>query len=280
MKQTILLAALGATAFGAAAQEFGNVLSSTPVIQQVAVPRTVCQPVQPAQVTTTGGGAVVGGLTGAGIGSMIGHGSGNTAAIAVGTIMGAIVGNNVEAQNQRYAQTYPQCVTQNVAENRTVGYDVVYEYRGQQYSARMPYDPGRTLQLQVAQAAPVAPVAPQAPIAQSVDPSSVVVAPPVHGGQAIVATTPAPMVQQAAPAPVVVQAAPAPVVVQAPAPVVYQPYATYPAYPAYGYGYGYGYPYPYYRGYAPVGVSLGFVFSNGHRHGGHHHHHGGGRRHR
>jgi uncharacterized protein YcfJ len=52
----------------------------------------------PAQVTTTGGGAVVGGLTGAGIGSMIGHGSGNTAAIAVGTIMGAIVGNNVEAR--------------------------------------------------------------------------------------------------------------------------------------------------------------------------------------
>ena len=47
MKQTVLFAALGLAAFGASAQEFGNVLSSTPVVQQVTVPRTVCQPVAP-----------------------------------------------------------------------------------------------------------------------------------------------------------------------------------------------------------------------------------------
>lgn len=252
MKQTVLFAALGLAAFGASAQEFGNVISSTPVVQQVAVPRTVCQPVGPSQVTTTGGGAVVGGLTGAGIGSMIGHGSGNTAAIAVGTIMGAIVGNNVEAQNQRYAQTYPQCATQNVTENRTVGYDVVYEYRGQQYGARMPYDPGRTVQLQqqLAQAQPATPLG---------DGGGVVIAPPVQQAPQVAAP-----VQQVATVPTPVATVQTPVVVQAPAQVVYQqPYPVaypYPAYPAY--------PYPYYRPYFPVGISLGFGFS-----GGHHHHH-------
>jgi uncharacterized protein YcfJ len=233
MKQTILLAALGLAAFGASAQEFGNVISSTPVIQQVAVPRQVCQP--GVAGPTTGGGAVVGGLTGAGIGSAIGAGSGNAAAIAAGTIIGAIVGNNVEAQNQRYA--YPQCFTENVTENRTVGYDVVYEYRGQQYSARMPYDPGRSVQLQVAQAAVQA-----APAGNG----AVVTAPPVQQAQApqaVVGTAPAPVVAAQQPT----------VIVQQPAQVVYAPY------PAYAY------PYPYYRPYVPFGVSLGFVVG-GHRH--------------
>lgn len=264
MKHTLLFAALGLAAFGASAQEFGNVISSTPVIQQVSVPRTVCQPVAPSQVTTTGGGAVIGGLTGAGVGSMIGQGSGNAAAIAAGTIIGAIVGNNTEAQNQRYAQTVPQCFTQNVAENRTVGYDVVYEYRGQQYSARMPYDPGRSVQLQMSTVA-------QAPVQQPQAASSeggVVVAPPVQQA-APVAQAAQPAVVQGQPQ-VVYQGQPQvvypqqqpQVVYQQPTPVVVQQYPVYPAYP-------YAYPYPYYRPYYPWGgLSLGFVFSNG----GHHRH--------
>lgn len=271
MKQSILFAALGLSAFGAFAQEVGLVLSSTPVVQQVSVPRTVCTPVAPSQVTTTGGGAAVGGLTGAGVGSMIGSGSGNTAAIAVGTIMGAIIGNNVEAQNQRYAQTYPQCTTQTAYENRTIGYDVVYEYAGRQFSARLPYNPGRTVQLQVSalnqSSVPAAPAVATAQGGISAEPNGVVVAPPVQQAQAAPAPVPTPTpIVQVAPqqAPVVVQ--------QAPAQVVYAPYpAAYPApypaaYPAPYPAYGYGYPYPYYRPYAPVGVSLGFVFSNGHRH--------------
>jgi len=254
MKQTLLFAALGLAAFGASAQEFGNVISSTPVIQQVAVPRTVCQP--GVGGPTSGGGAVLGGLTGAGIGSAIGQGSGNAAAIAVGTILGAVVGNNVEAQNQRYAS--PQCFTENVAENHTVGYDVVYEYRGQQYSARMPYDPGRAVQLQVAQTAVQA-----APVGNG----AVVTAPPVQQAQGQVQAQP--QVQQAivstAPAPVMTGQQPTVIVQQQPAQVVYAaPQYAYPAYPAYGYGY----PYPYYRPYVPFGVSLGFVFGGG----GHHHH--------
>jgi uncharacterized protein YcfJ len=230
MKHSILFAALGLVAFGAAAQEVGQVLSSTPVIQQVAVPRQVCTQgyVAPQPQATSGGGGLLGAIIGAGVGSAIGHGAGTAAAMGVGTIAGAIIGNNVEANNNaRYAQAVPTCTTETTYENRTVAYNVTYEYQGRQYQTQMPYDPGATVRLN-------APAVSQGPAVN---------APPVYAQGTVV--------QQA------------PVIVQAPAPVVYQPYAVYPAYPAYP-----AYGYPVYRPYyPPVGVSLGFVFSSGgHRH--------------
>jgi uncharacterized protein YcfJ len=221
MKQSILFAALGLAAFGAAAQEVGHVISSVPVVQQVQVPRQYCnQPMPVAQPQTSGGGGLLGALIGAGIGAGIGHGGGQAAAIVAGTTLGAIVGNQAEADSQRYAQAMPVCTTETTIENRTIGYDVTYEYAGRQYTQRMPYDPGSTLNVQVS------------PVAQAPAGGQVVVAPPVQSGAVVVPTAPAQMVYQ-------------------------QPYAAYPAYPAYP---AY-YPYPVYRPYYPVGVSLGFVFS-------------------
>ena len=43
----------------------------------------------------------------------------------------------------------PQCSTQTIYENRTVGYNVIYEYAGKQYSVQLPQDPGPTLALRV-----------------------------------------------------------------------------------------------------------------------------------
>lgn len=197
MKQSILFAALGLVAFGAAAQEIGNVLSSVPVIQQVQVPRQYCsQPMPVAQPQTSGGGGLLGALIGAGIGAGIGHGGGQAAAIVAGTTLGAIVGNQAEADSQRYAQAVPVCTTETTIENRTVGYDVTYEYAGRQHTTRMPYDPGSTIHLQVS------------PVAQAPAGGPVVVAPPVQSGAVAVQTAPAQVVYQ-------------------------QPYAAYPAYPAY-----------------------------------------------
>ncbi|MGV3492341.1 MAG: hypothetical protein ACO1OY_00610, partial [Ramlibacter sp.] len=96
MKQSLLLGALGLAATGALAQEVGMVISSTPVIQQVAVPRQVCsQSVVTTQAPPSGAGALLGALAGAGVGSLIGSGSGNIAAIGLGTVIGAGVGNSV-----------------------------------------------------------------------------------------------------------------------------------------------------------------------------------------
>jgi uncharacterized protein YcfJ len=240
MKQTLLFAALGLVAFGAGAQEVGRVLSSQPVIQQVAVPRQNCvQGMVQGQAQTSGMGGLAGAVVGGGIGSQIGGGNGAIAGALIGTIGGAILGNNIEANNMRAQQAaVPTCTTETTYENRTVGYDVTYEYAGQQYSTRMPYDPGASIRLQVS---PVA----QGSTMPAPGIGGAVSAPPVQG----VATVPAPVV--------------ATVPVYVASPVVVQPYPAYPAYPAY--------PYPVYRPYyyPPVSLSLGFVFRGGH--GGHRH---------
>lgn len=200
MKQSIVFAALGLAALGAGAQEVGRVLSSTPVIQQVAVPRTYCnQPTYVAPPPTSGAGGLMGAIAGGAIGSTIGHGTGTAAAVLIGTVGGAILGNNIEAGGAR-PQVAQVCGSETTYENRTVGYHVTYEYGGREFSAQLPYDPGPTIQLQVT---------------------------PVSSG------APAQMPQLAS-GPVV--SAP-PVIVQAPQPIVYQPYAAYPAYPAYPYAY-------------------------------------------
>jgi uncharacterized protein YcfJ len=226
MKQTILLTALGLAAFGASAQEVGNVISSQPVVQQVAVPRQVCtnQPVYAPQ-QTSGGGGLLGALAGAGIGTQIGHGNGTAAAVGIGAIAGALIGNNIEADNQRMAQAQmvPQCTTQNTYENRTVAWNVTYEYAGRQYTAQMPYDPGPTVRLQVS------------PMGASFDGNATM-------AQGQVVTAPA------------VQAGVAPVIIAPPPPaqVVYSGYPyPYPAYPVYR---------PYYP---PISLSFGYVWGGG-----------------
>ena len=137
MKQTILFAALALAGFGAVAQEVGTVVSTQPVIQQVAVPRQSCNPqTVPVQAPTSGGGSLLGALAGAGVGNMIGAGTGHAAAIIAGTMAGAVIGNNVEANGNRGYATVPNCVTETTYENRTVGYNVTYEYAGRQYTVR------------------------------------------------------------------------------------------------------------------------------------------------
>ena len=86
MKKSVLFSAMGVlAAFGgsASAEEVGRVISSTPVVQQVAVPRQVCsdQPMA-VQQPNSGAGAVVGGIAGGALGNTIGHGSGRAAATA------------------------------------------------------------------------------------------------------------------------------------------------------------------------------------------------------
>ena len=49
-------------------------------------------------------------------------------------------------------QNVQNCTTQTVYENRAVGYNVVYEYAGKQYTVQLPYDPGPTIRLQVSPA--------------------------------------------------------------------------------------------------------------------------------
>lgn len=144
------LLALAGTGLAQAQDEQGRVISSTPVVQQVAVPRQVCSD----QTVTvpgqkSGAGALIGGIAGGAMGNAIGNGSGRALATVIGLMGGAIVGDRIEGGSQPQTKTVQQCGTQSFYENRTVAYDVVYEYAGRQYRTQMPQDPGRFVRLSV-----------------------------------------------------------------------------------------------------------------------------------
>jgi uncharacterized protein YcfJ len=153
----------------ALAQEQGRVISTTPVIQQVAVPRQICtneQVVSQSQ-QKSGAGALIGGIAGGAMGNAVGNGSGRAAATMIGIFGGAILGNSIEGgQQQAQTQNVQRCTTQTFYENKPVAYNVVYEFNGKQYQVQMPQDPGPFVSLQVTPVGgqPVQPPAPAAPV--------------------------------------------------------------------------------------------------------------------
>jgi uncharacterized protein YcfJ len=157
---TALLAAAGVSvAQTGPANAYGVVISATPVVQHVTVPKQVCTTTTTQYVQPNGGGALVGALVGGVIGNQIGrgqHSDGRAAATVTGALGGGLVGNQIEANS------YPtqSCHTKNTVENRTVAQTVLYEYAGQRYTVQMPaegnFRPGTHIELQVQ--APVAPV--------------------------------------------------------------------------------------------------------------------------
>lgn len=190
MKTLLLLSAAMVSSGLCLAQEVGRVISSTPIVQQVGVPRNVCSTEQVAvQQPKSGAGAVIGAIAGGAMGNAIGGGGGKVAATALGIFGGAILGDRVEGAPQAQLQNVQRCGTQTFFENRTVAYNVVYEYAGRQYSVQMPRDPGPTVPLQVSAVGASSDMAPPAGSAtyqyqQPVyaQPAPVYVAPPVYGG--------------------------------------------------------------------------------------------------
>ena len=193
----LILAALPMVAVQA--QEVGRVISSTPMVSQVSVPRQVCVQevvqVQNAAPATTGAGALMGGIAGGAMGNAVGQGSGRAAATMIGILGGVILGNSIEgggaAQAATSQQTVNRCTTQNVLENRTTGYQVVYEYAGKQYSVQLPQDPGPTIALQVTPAVtaqlPAQTVQPVAQSGQDVQPQPTII---TQASPAVVYTSP------------------------------------------------------------------------------------------
>lgn len=203
-----------------AAGEYGRVISSTAVQAQVPVPQQQCYDSQQVvEQPRSGGGALVGAVIGGVLGNAIGAGAGRAAATGLGVVAGAALGDQAEANaNPPSTRTVRSCQTVSRMETRVIGYDVVYEYQGQRYSARLAQPPGERIALAV-----------------NVAPSGALAADAAAYAQQAPATAPEPVYAPAYPAS---PAYPAPV--YAPDYPVYAPvYA-----PAYGYGHGYGYGYP------------------------------------
>lgn len=235
-----LAAAAGFAAMPASATDIlARVISSTPVVQQVAVPRQVCsnQPVVVEQ-PKSGAGALLGAVAGGAAGNAIGNGGGRALATMIGLVGGAMVGDHIEGSNTQ-VQNMQQCSTQTYYENRASHYNVVYEYQGTQYNVQMANDPGQYVRLQVS---PVGAInqAPQAGFP----------------AQPQAYTQPAPAQPAYIQAPATYEQ---PTYVQ---PTYAQPVYVQPVvYPAY-------YPRPYYSPYySPIGVSLNFGYSRGYGRG-------------
>ncbi len=199
MKKPLL--ALGVTglslaATGLHAQETARVISSVPVIQQVAVPRQVCTTQQVmVDPPKTGAGAAMGAIAGGALGNQVGRGDGRAVATIAGVIGGAMLGNRIEGPSAPQVRDQTTCGTQTVYENRTVGYDVTYEYAGRQYRVQSPQDPGPFLRVEVTPVLPPPPAAVPAPLGIparpiSAAPSGVVAAGYGHGnpGAQVIAT--------------------------------------------------------------------------------------------
>ena len=185
MKKLLLLSAAMVSSGLCLAQDVGRVISSTPVMQQVNVPRQVCSTEQVAvQAPKSGAGALMGGIAGGAMGNAVGGGAGKAAATMIGIFGGAILGDSIEGAPMAQMQNVQRCGMQNFYENRVVGYNVVYEFAGRQYAVQMPNDPGPTLQLQVTPVGASNPMNAPTTYQQPVytESTTVIMAPPANRG--------------------------------------------------------------------------------------------------
>ena len=226
----ILGAALALTgaSTGVGATEVGRVISSQQVVQPVGVPRRICS-TEPMLMDTapTGGGAVAGAVVGGLAGNAVGSGGGRAIATMLGFLAGSVIGDRIEASQPPRLFMVEYCAVHDFTENRTVGWDVEYEYAGKRYSTRLPNEPGPTIALDITPAG-----------ATPVSRAAVVTAPrSVYSGE------------------------------DAASPYPPYPASAYPGppYPAYGYSPAPVYaPRPNYVG-PPVSIGLSFGWSGGHR---------------
>lgn len=130
-----------------------------PQYERVNVPRKECYTEYEPEVRRHGrsgnglAGPIIGGVTGGLLGSTVGKGSGRVAAAAVGAAVGAIVGDRIADRGRGHDEYVERgvrrCRMVDEWETRISGYRVVYEYDGHTYTTIMPYDPGRTLAVNV-----------------------------------------------------------------------------------------------------------------------------------
>ncbi len=99
-------------------------------------------------------GMAVGGILGGIVGHQIGKGNGNRLATAIGTIIGAQIGHNAvngHIEQTSYTEYRQQCVMRDQVSYEEVldGYRVTYRYQGERYQIKMPYDPGKRINLRI-----------------------------------------------------------------------------------------------------------------------------------
>jgi uncharacterized protein YcfJ len=147
--------------------DFARVVDVQPVVRQVRidVPRRECWTEmrydQPAPQGHRGlvGPIILGALIGGTIGHQFGHGHHNDRATVAGAIVGSAIGHDIGerrrsqgaySQSQGYEVERCEERIEQTYEERIDGYEVEYEYAGQRFHTRLPYDPGERIRVRVA----------------------------------------------------------------------------------------------------------------------------------
>jgi len=102
---------------------------------------------------------ILGGIIGAAIGNQFGSGSGKKVATVAGAVLGASVGRDTKYRNRHHDrhdrraryQTVERCEVRDsfTTEERIVGFDVAYKYRGNVFHTQMDHDPGDKIRVKV-----------------------------------------------------------------------------------------------------------------------------------
>lgn len=137
-------------------QDTARVLASTPVYEEYNEPRRECWTERTGyryeKENRSYGGAILGAVVGGVVGNQFGKGNGKTASTAAGAAIGAMAGDNIDNDDRR-ARRVPieeeRCRTTDNWSRRVVGYNVVYQYHGDEFTTFLPYDPGNTLRVRV-----------------------------------------------------------------------------------------------------------------------------------
>jgi uncharacterized protein YcfJ len=157
MHGLILTVALLAAAPAHAFEAFATVVNVSPINETVSRPSQRCwteyqQVQQSAPPSHNYGGAIAGGIAGGLLGSLMGEGNGKVAAAAISAGIGAIAGDRLANRDagQPYTSSIPveRCEQVNNSEARTM-YQVTYEYDGQRFMTKLPYNPGSQLRVNV-----------------------------------------------------------------------------------------------------------------------------------
>jgi len=130
---------------------YAQVLRAEEVVERVVTrtPEERCDDVEYRQSGQTAGGTVIGALVGAALGNQVGKGDGRKAATVAGAVAGGAIGHNIARDRAEAEARGCHIVEVEREEQRVVGYDVEYMYKGEKYMSRLPYDPGNRLRIRV-----------------------------------------------------------------------------------------------------------------------------------
>jgi uncharacterized protein YcfJ len=158
----LCLLVVSGTALAQSNYDTVTVISAQPVYQltRIETPQERCVEervvIERRNQQASGTPIIVSTIIGGALGNAVGN---NKSSRRVGAVLGAVLGNSVgrdiarqsQSSDTREYQTVERCETVFVSheEERLLGYDVIYQFNGQQYSVRTEQDPGSQMKVRV-----------------------------------------------------------------------------------------------------------------------------------